>query len=135
MLHLLKELNYDQNLCSFSIRRFCLGTRLAKTDIRTYDLSFSILLLQMFYPFLHNKTFITVNTEGLSFRPSAQIGNFLNPAYAVNHFYNFDRPASFVNRVMNILYSIVEPIVWYYVVTRPQQVEVWDCKLPVTFKY
>ena len=60
------------------------------------------------YPFVENKTHITVSTEGIGFHSSLTAGNLLKPAYASNLFFDYPRPYSFAHRLLNLLGSIFE---------------------------
>ena len=62
------------------------------------------------YPFAFNKTHVSISTEGLSSYTSAPMGNFLNPAYATALVYAFHQPYSWIDRILNVICCIIDPI-------------------------
>ena len=81
-------------------------------------------MFQMMYPFAHNHTFIFISPPGLIPSTSAAMGNLLNPAYVTTAANNYRHPYSFVDRVSNIIFSIIEPLVGSKTINIPCQIEV-----------
>ncbi|KAA0200612.1 hypothetical protein HAZT_HAZT003288 [Hyalella azteca] len=64
------------------------------------------LFSESMYPFVHNRTYITINTAGLEPDHSAMLGNVLNPAYVSNFLSEFPRPYSTLDRFRNFLFTL-----------------------------
>ncbi|KAA0200611.1 hypothetical protein HAZT_HAZT003287 [Hyalella azteca] len=70
------------------------------------------LFSESMYPFVHNRTYITINTAGLEPDHSAMLGNVLNPAYVSNFLSEFPRPYSTLDRFRNFLFTLVGTYFW-----------------------
>ena len=55
---------------------------------------------------------------------SATMGNLQNPAYVPTALDNYPRPFSFVDRLKNLIFSVLVPIKWNGAVRDPVEVEV-----------
>ncbi|KAF2358362.1 UDP-glucuronosyl/UDP-glucosyltransferase [Trinorchestia longiramus] len=76
------------------------------------------------YPFVHNQTYITVGTAGLTSDHSAAMGNVLNPAYFPNFATEFSQPYSMFDRFKNLFLTITVPLMWKSGIQTPTQIEI-----------
>ncbi|KAK8724701.1 hypothetical protein OTU49_011230, partial [Cherax quadricarinatus] len=99
--------NFAQNLYKIPAVKE-LYERRKEFDLFLVDHAFN----EVAYPFLHEASFIMVNTPGIDYRQSSVLGNVFNPAFVPNHNTDFPRPFSIWHRFINTLVQIAFAVYW-----------------------